>query len=836
MRENQGISIFECLWLFIVSASAASVFLLAVDRFHSSHAIIMGALLCVVVAGAFALKLEIRGRGFDATVLVILLIGFLFRAGPYHYVAGGQDQGLYVNMSAAYERTGSTFITDAVRKGVDDPVLRQYYDAHNQSRPDEIRVYSLVPFVEGRFEGFHLPGVYVEDLDASRYVFQFYPLHPLWMAIAAKLLGPDNRVYSLVFFSLLSIVAFYLLASELSGGRRAPAHLIAFFLAINPLHAYFSKFPVTEIMALAFSSTGLYFLVRYYRGREAPRPLLLFLSAGSVACLFFTRISGFLYLPLFYLLFVAVALLEERGRAKTHLTVYCLAIFALYGLSILYGLHYSYPYSLYIYTTSFPGPTAVLQGALLAGALLLLLIVLFQRPLRNAISGRLPGLARRALPCAMGAVILAGAVNAYLLGYTDVYAGHWWVDEWWDLAGHGWKSLLYSNLYVASLYLTPAGFLAFLLALRYAGKQEGVFFAALLSFLVMFWAYCTIFLFTPRQFFHARYLVSELVPYSLLLVSLYLGGLLEGKRTRRLMAWAFFVMISLFSLFYARYQFLGKEADGVDAALQKIARRMDRRDLLLINRYGFDPYVEVKTALSYYYGLNVFSIRDVYDLDRRFSELFSEAYSDIFILSQEPLAVPIASHLDTIAYRRGGFKQMNSVPDEFSYLQRDLYFYRVDATPLAQPNAMTVPPTGIAFDIGSAAEGRLRLEGFSGKETSSGGSITFRWAEGRKSRMVFRGIVPEKTGPAVVRFTVTPYVVNVNKKMVLESRLSSAMVTLAPGWSEYSVILEFPAGEDLALDVRYEDSASPRSLGMNDDGRDLSVAWDAVSLRYARNP
>jgi len=836
MQGNHGISVFESLWLFIVSTSAASVVLLALDRFHSTYAVIAGAVICLVLAKAFSLRLDIRGRGVDGALLIILLIGFLFRAEPYLYVPGGQDQGLYVNMSAAYERTGSTFITDTVRTGIGDPVLREYYDTHNQSRPDEISVYSLVPFVENRFEGYHLPGAYIEDLDASRYVFQFYPLHPLWMAIAAKLLGPDNRVYSLVIFSLLSIVSFYLLALELSGGRRAPAHLIAFFIAVNPLHAFFSKFPVSEIMALAFSSTGFYFLAKYYRMREEPRPLYLFLSAGALACMFFTRISGFLYLPFFFFLFAAILLLAERGRAKAHLVAYCLSVSALYGLSVLYGLDYSYPYSLYIYTTSFPGTPAVLLGVVLAFALLLLLIALAPRSLKHAFASRLMRRAPGVLPYVVGAVILAGAVNAYLLGYTGVYGGHWWVDTWWGLAGKGWKSLLYSNLYVAALYLTPGGFLAFLLSLRHAGKQEGVFYPALLSFLAMFWAYCTIFLFTPRQFFHARYLVSELVPYSLLLVSLYLGRLLEETRARRLVAWAFFVMISLFSLSYTRYQFLGKEADGADEALRKIARHMDRRDLLLINRYGFDPHAEVKTALSYYYGLSVFSIRDVYDLDGRFVELFSESYGDVFLLSQGPLAVPFAIPLDTIAYRRGRFKEMTGVPDEFSHFQRNLYLYRVDATRMAPPGAMTVPPLGVAFDIGSTDEGRLRLEGFSGKETSSGESRTFRWAAGRKSRIVFRGIVPEKTGPVAVRFTVIPFAVNVNKKMVLESSLSSAVVTLAPGWSEYNVILKFPAGEDIVLEVRYEESASPASLGMRDDGRDLSVAWDSVSLRYAEDP
>jgi len=59
-------------------------------------------------------------------LLIILLAALIFRVGPYLYLPGGQDQGLYVSMSATYEKKGSTFITDKVREKAIELGLEKY--------------------------------------------------------------------------------------------------------------------------------------------------------------------------------------------------------------------------------------------------------------------------------------------------------------------------------------------------------------------------------------------------------------------------------------------------------------------------------------------------------------------------------------------------------------------------------------------------------------------------------------------------------------------------------------------------------------------------------------
>ena len=69
--------------------------------------------------------------------------------------------------------------------------------------------------------------------------------------------------------------------------------------------------------------------------------------------------------------------------------------------------------------------------------------------------------------------------------------------------------------------------------------------------------------------------------------------------------------------------------------------------------------------------------------------------------------------------------------------------------------------------------------------------------------------------------------------MIIGTSLSRNKVAIKHGWNEYNVIVDFPAGVNPTLEIHYEDSASPILLGLNNDTRNLSVAWNKISLKYA---
>jgi hypothetical protein len=218
MQNNKMATLLDILVVFILSTSVVSISSLVLNIFRVDTSIILSAIFTLSVfwirsstwkiIGSSTWKINIKNNTHILPILMLLLIALLFRSEPYHYVAGGQDEGVYVNMSQYYDKYGKIFITDETRENLTDE-LKKSYDSMNLRIENRNNVR-----VEDQKEGAYLPGVYVKDQQNSEYVFQFYQLHPLWMSIFGKIFGDENRVYSLVFFSLLSLVAFYLLAFE----------------------------------------------------------------------------------------------------------------------------------------------------------------------------------------------------------------------------------------------------------------------------------------------------------------------------------------------------------------------------------------------------------------------------------------------------------------------------------------------------------------------------------------------------------------------------------------------------------------------------------------------
>ena len=384
MTHSRSVNLFDLFIFLIVCLSFSSILLLVLNRFNPYHVVAIGAAITGIFAMFFRSKIDLSIRGIPLALLVILVVGIVLRVPPYLYVPGGQDQGVYVNMSATYEKKGSTFLVDDVRKKAIESGLEKYYDAANQ-----FEIFKRAP-KKGEYEGIHLPGIYIKDSEKSEYVYQFYPLHPLWMALAGKFFGEKNSVYSLVFFSLLSITAFYLLASVIPGGSKMSSVFIGIFLALNPLHAFFSKFPVTEVVALCFSSLGFYYLIKYYSKAYFNKISIFYLvlSASLFGCMFFTRISGFMYVPFFYFLFVVTVIFEKNSAVRNQLSIFFLSVFCLYTLSVAYGLAYSYPYCYDLYKSLFGNFfhmswQSKLRWTIIAASGVLLAIFLFREKISN---------------------------------------------------------------------------------------------------------------------------------------------------------------------------------------------------------------------------------------------------------------------------------------------------------------------------------------------------------------------------------------------------------------------------------------------------------------------
>ena len=509
----------DFLVLAVVSISFTAVALLALNRFDARFAVTAGLILATAIRcftpARFDAEHASAGKPIAPVLLLVLLTGLLFRTEPFLSLAGGQDQGVYVSMSAHLQREGSAFVDDRLPDALPDQRSRDIYRAGLPADPEGG---SAV-----------LPGLYHSPTRGD-YVFQFYHLHPLWMATFAELFGDRARFHALGFFGLLGVLGLSLLAFELTGSRRA-AFAAGILVATNPLHVFFSRFPVSEAVALAFSSLGFYYLARAFRGAQNAAPpattaSLVTLAAACVSLVFFVRITGFLYLPALVPLFGLGAWLTLRNRRPwgRRIIGFCAAVATLYGVSVLYGLGYSPGYALSVYDRTFgnllgdgwPLVTAGAAALAVAG-----LAEIARNPRRPAVR-RLLVLAADPRPwiklgsLVIGAALAGSFLQAYWIGFTDRYADDPFYRGF-GIVGSGAGIFLQSGAMGWLLYVSPwlAG-----IALWGMHRPPRRWPVALLYVFLAGCMAATLLLNVPviyQHYYYARYLLSEIVPYSLVI-------------------------------------------------------------------------------------------------------------------------------------------------------------------------------------------------------------------------------------------------------------------------------------------------------------------------------
>ncbi len=590
-------------------------------------------------------------------------------------------------MSAHYRLHGSTFPTDAVRSALKSPIARTYFDKTNQESVDR------PPPFPGKREGGHLSGVYIKDLNRSTYVFQFYPLHPLWMAISGSVLGEANSPYSLTLFSLLSLAFLFLLGRDL-GGRKA-ALLCGLFLALNPIHAFFSKLPVSEVVSLAFSAGAFWYLLRFYRcGFTRTGKLSLVISTGLFACVFFTHISGFLFLPIFGLLFLLYSNLKEpsyrwAGRALTF-------IFLFYAVSVAYGLYFSFPYAYDVYRFEFAkvlGDSWLWVLAIAATLLLgLAATITYYRHGVASLLRRHQRFFQRLLLLTAVVVFALSVWRGYQFAFTSAFADDPFLGKRFGIANLGWKSITYTNIWVFATYLTPLGFAAFFLCFKklYSTKISVELFC-LFSFLViagvlkLFLRFALVY-----QYYYARYLLSELIPYALLAVAVMLAPLLRlpVRRFKTIAAGVVAGSIILISLYHSAFQLRGRPGAGAYEALRKIANFVGDRDILFVSGLDISPYPQIRLPLEYFFDKRVFAAFPIRDVARMSNlEFRSPADHDLLVLTDAISKKKWLSPVTNVEWTNGRFEQVNRPPKRFVYDRRRLYLYRVNRDLLPKTGA-----------------------------------------------------------------------------------------------------------------------------------------------------
>ncbi len=736
---------------------------------------------------------------------LLIVVGLLFRIPAYNYVLGDQDEGIYVNVAQHIARTGTDELHDLTKSQLAYTPYLDTYISQNYAR------------------GAFLPGIYAYA--NGQPIFQFYHLFSIWMALFIGIFGSVYGVYALTFFAILSLLYFYRLALLITQSGSA-ALLAGCILAVNPLHAFFSKFPVTEIPTLVFSLVGFSLFLGWWMS-EAKRPTpSLVLSVLAFFCLFTTRISGFMYIPFIYLLGLVALIFDVHSGRKWKTQYWMFGIIAVYVISIGYGYHVSPYYSNDIYRTSF-GKLFKGHWQLDVGLIVLLMLVVWAG---TALISSPRSVARKwvsdkgAQICAMGpqliiAVALAVSLfKVYRLGWTGHFDSDAWLNGYWHLSNSGWEAAAASSLWAVVVYMGPL-VIAWLVLLFSRMRSPALEF--LRWFVAGFFAYiATLQWVLPYAPYYTRYLVSELVPYSLLFTVCAWAMLAEGGRRASL---ALLIFGGLVYGTVLSAQQVGKNEDqGAYSTLAALIAPVDSGDLILLDA---PPVNLLKAPLMFTFGRHVVTVGKGVLTNAGYLAKLDSLHDDVFLISPDAAAPLGFVRENSVRFKVLSYTHTHGFPKDLTEHPNEmLYLYLLQSLPLA-------PGSQQSFAKDSPWLGWLGA----GWSTPEPWGV---WSDARQAFLTLDGRKLDIGSAGELKFGATAFVTAKHPEqqvtVVVDGAVVGHYVVRYPekDWG-FSIPL---SAQDLArprivISFVLPDAVSPKSVGFSADPRTLGIGLKYVQLQ-----
>jgi hypothetical protein len=290
-----GLGLLICGWLALVLAEAGWF---SLTRLGALWAI--GVLILIWLVwrsrrqGMHSPSFTLRFGWREPAALILWAVGaslIFFR--PHEFVIGGGDAGVYVNLGANITRTGSLLIADPMLAGLDPALYPAFLRA--------------IPPTDAAAPYYLLPGFYVPAMPRGMVIPQFYPLHPVWLAIGYALGGIRADLLMTPLWAMLGCLAVYMTARALWGWKVALLTIGA--LSLTSLQVWFARYPTAEMLTQYLLWMGMWALVGW-ADKRPPRGLWAALAGLSLGSVLLTRID------MYFLL--AVPLLMAAWLAWTH--------------------------------------------------------------------------------------------------------------------------------------------------------------------------------------------------------------------------------------------------------------------------------------------------------------------------------------------------------------------------------------------------------------------------------------------------------------------------------------------------------------------------------------
>jgi hypothetical protein len=672
-----------------------------------------GRLLGINVGLSAAALLLWRGQLFApgaarptwTAIVPIGLVAFcLWRYGPpAEYVMGGKDPGAYMNAGIQIAQRGALETTDPVVVSVPKPFRDLFFPSHHQET-----YYSV------RFMGF-----FIMDPDRGLVLDQFPHLFPASIAVAYGVNGLTGARYAPLAWTLLALVAVYLVGARLFGPAAAAAG--AGLLAINVVEVWFGRYPNAEAAAQALLFAAM---LAWSRAQADDQPFFGPVAASLAGMLLFLRFDMILALAGFV---GAAAIGRAAGQRPVIGFFATLTLWMAAAALYLFGMMKPYMALPIIFLTNLPLWQAIVLG--LAGLLALALIA---GASRLATTRRLLPI----LPPALIVVVLALAAYAWFFrSATGRTAEH-------DAMA----------LRTFALYVTPFGVAAALVgyvaAVRRRFLQDPVFLLTLTIYACFFFYKIRI---VPEHFWMARRFLPVILPGALLLAGYAAFGRWRddpspqpSARTRgeggvayaRYVAGAALVA-SLAMAFWqqSRPIFDHVEYAGLIPRLEALASKFADDDLVIVeSRDASDVHV-LALPLAYVYARNVILLANRRPDPTQFKAFLDWAhtrYKQIYfmggggtdLLSRDVIARPVGTEIFQIPEWASTPREL---PTQARRKEFDFSIYAL--TTAGATTAAFTSPTATAgtvtLDVGVNDD--LNVVRFHAKERHGNGT-TFRWS------------------------------------------------------------------------------------------------------------
>lgn len=634
--------VYHVVAVFVIVTSLVGLVAALAGVFHAAQVLLLSLLLTGVLAWKTRLRDALRGTVGPrwSHVLLLIVVTLFFRLPAYNYVLGGQDQGLYTNIAQHIERTGGIKVRDTVAQHLSGSTYLKTYLKQNR--------FSNV------WGNPYLLGVYSNPHDATRLEFQFYHLFPVWMALFAGLFGSTFAVYALTFFALLSILFFYRLTLILTDSHTAGL-FAGLLLALSPLHAFFSKFPVTEVPALAFTLIGFTFVAAYWSCPETSmaRRRWLLLSVFAFLCMFVTRMSGFTYIPFFVAIGMAVLACDRSLGRRRDIQLWSAGVVAAFLLSAWYGFRWDHQTVIFNYGAWFRPLLGahwlrVTIGLVVVGLAAWAAVTWWisrADTRREWLAARVVAPFRVAIGPMMLALLAAGGWYVYRLAWTRRYIGTA-LDSSYHLADAGWGGAIATSLPQLAVFLGPLLVIAFLIAMCRRWPDPRL--EAVRLFLLVFFAYAMLLRWVlPYNPYYARFLLSELAPYLILFVVCVWAVLIKGTVTRTVLTGCFVLSLGYAGIVSAAQVGRVEEA-GLHDTLARLVAPVGHDDLIMLDLH--DAGV-LKTALIYTFGRHVVTVNQDDLDDAGYVAALASGYDTTWLVTPKPTAPETFALFDKVRYR-----------------------------------------------------------------------------------------------------------------------------------------------------------------------------------------